>query len=83
MSRTGTLPRIEAIWAWLAIDEEGSEGVVGGFTGGHFLPLIASDKIRLDQLRPIAESAAQTSGMRVMLAKFTAREDIETIDRRQ
>jgi hypothetical protein len=70
--------RIEAIWAYLSVDE-GGEGVCAAPIGGTFLPMIAADKRRLDQLKPMARALAARFKMPVRLVRFTAREDIETI----
>lgn len=70
------LGRIEAIWAALSIDD-GGEGVCGAPFGDQMLPLIAADKTRFDQIRPVARKIAEMSGKPVRIAKFSKREDVE------
>ena len=41
------------------------------------VPLIAADKRRLDQLKPMARAMATMFKKPVRLAKFTTREDVE------
>ena len=71
--------RIEQIWAYLSIDD-GGEGVCAAPVEGiGTLPLIAADRIRLEQLRPFAVTVAKVSKRPVRLACFRAREDKEII----
>lgn len=72
------LGRIGFIWAWLSIDE-GGKGVVAAPMGDLTMPLIAADKRRLDQLKPLAEMLAKRIGKPVRLARFSKREDMEIV----
>lgn len=73
------LGRIDHIWAFLSVDS-GGEGVCAApMPGGITAPLIAADKRRLDDLRPIARNLASMFNVTVRLAKFAAREDVEII----
>lgn len=75
--------RITTLTAFIAIDpKDDSEGIVGytnPFTGAAE-PLIGADDARIMQQRPIAEDIAKGAGIEVKLARFTVREDIDTID---
>jgi hypothetical protein len=73
-----TMPRIDAIWAFLSVDEkDGNEGVTAATIGNHLVPLIAADEKRLASLRPIAQNMAERFGMKIRLVKFHVREVIE------
>ena len=73
------LGRIEHIWAFLSVDE-GGEGVCAAPMGElPAVPLIAADEARLESLQPLARQIANVFGKPVQLAKFTSREDVETI----
>lgn len=74
-----TLPRIETIWAYLSIDEDGNEGVCAGIFAGQIVPFVAADRARLTSLTEAAEKIAAHSGMRIVLAEFTGRTDLRTI----
>lgn len=75
-----TLLRIDAIYAFVSVDDDGTEGVCAMTTPGLGLtPLIAADETRLKQLIPLAESLARTSGMKIRLIKLTTREEIRDI----
>lgn len=70
--------RIEAMWAYLSVDE-GGEGLCAAPMGLYTMPLIAADKKVADKLRPLAISVARTFGKPVRLARFSQREDREII----
>jgi hypothetical protein len=75
------LGRIDALWAFLSVDE-GGEGVCAAPIGQMTLPMIAADKQRLDLLYPLARAIAGAFNKPVRLAKFTGREDVEIIQPR-
>jgi hypothetical protein len=73
-----TMPRIDAIWAFLSVDEkDGNEGVTAATMGTSLVPLIAADEKRLASLRPLAQNMAERFGMKIRLVKFHVREVIE------
>jgi hypothetical protein len=78
----GTMPKIEALWAFVSVDPiDDNEGVCAHqFPGSGWMPLIAADEKRLNQLRPIAEMiAAMHPEYRIKLVKFSGREELEDI----
>jgi hypothetical protein len=70
------LGRIDSIWIVLSVDD-GGEGVVAAPFGGMTFPLIAADKQRVEQIRPIAIRIARDLGKVCRLIKFTTREEVE------
>ena len=75
------MPKITELFAFISIDEGlGDEGIIAAKFGDNWMPLVGADKKRVDSLRPIAKLIAQTTGKHVVLAKFTHREDVETIE---
>lgn len=73
--------RITQLWAWTQVDPaDNQEGIVGTLMGRNWMPLIASDRVRLDDLRPIARDMARTTGRAVRLRRFVAAEDVEVVD---
>lgn len=84
MATTGRHPdgfKIESVYAWVHTEEDGTEGVPAfqDPAGGFMMPLIAADPDRLVSLRPIAEGIVANTGKPLVLAKFSVREDVETI----
>lgn len=73
-----TMPRIHTLWAFVSVDKlDGNEGVLCTVMGESIMPLIASDGIRLAELRPIAEKIAKQTKIKAKLVKFTHREELE------
>ncbi len=68
---------ITEVWAYISEDEKGEEGICG-FQDPYtkqWVPMIASDKTRLETLRPFAHQIAVLTKRKVKLAKFYNRED--------
>lgn len=75
-----TMPRIDAVWAFVSVDpNDGNEGVIAFQVHGLWMPLIAADPARVENLRPIAAHIAKEQKITVKLVKFTTREELETI----
>ncbi len=76
-----TLPRIDALWAFVSVDEDGNEGLCAmslpGWPGP--MPLIAADEARLRSLIPMAERLAAATKTRIRLIKLTTREELLAI----
>lgn len=78
---TGTTGfRIDRLWAFLSIGEDGDEGVCSISTTLGHMPMVAADRRRVDQLRPYAAKVAKTTGRPVRLARFDTRADEETFN---
>jgi hypothetical protein len=72
------LLRIDQVWAFVAVDEDGNEGVCAApFTGMGVVPLIAADEARLASILPVAQRIATMSGRTVKLIKLSVREELQ------
>lgn len=72
--------RITSLWAWTMVDEMDEEGIIAFLApGGMWMPLIASDRVRLDQLREKAEITARTMGRPAILRRFGDGEELDRI----
>jgi hypothetical protein len=71
--------RCTTMWAFLSIDEDDDEGVIAVRMPNGWMPLVAADEKRLEDLRPFVTHAVADSGRTVRLARFTVREDVEVI----
>jgi len=69
--------RISEIHAFLAIGDDDEEGLIGTMMAGRWMPFVCADPDRVEALRPLAQMVARSSGKRVVLSKFSIREDIE------
>lgn len=76
---TGRLPRIEKIWAFVSVDDDGDEGLVAANVNGSWMPLLAADEKRVDSLREMAALIGKETGKRIVLARFETRVDQEVI----
>lgn len=72
--------RIERLYAWIVKDATGEDGVPA-FRGadGAAMPMIGSDKERIESLRPLVERLNREEGYPVRLVEFTAMVVLETI----
>lgn len=70
---------IEGLWAFIG-EGDGGEGLLAAAIDGRVVPLIAADLARVEQLRPHAQRAADSTGVAVRLVRFTQRIEIETIE---
>lgn len=72
--------RITDIWAWTAIGDDDEEGICGFLApDGTMMPMIMADLVRLQELRPMAELIAKSSGRTLVLSRFTQRSEIDRI----
>jgi hypothetical protein len=69
--------KIESLTAFVAIDENGDEGILG-FKGQNntWLPLICADEERVKQMYPIAEAITRSSKKPFRVVQFLVRVDI-------
>ncbi len=62
--------RIDTIWAFVAIGDDGEEGLVGMLTTNGWMPFVCADQSRVDGLRPFAKQVAEETGRPVTLVQF-------------
>jgi hypothetical protein len=81
--------RINEIFAFIVLDDDGTEGVpailtpleeIGGFPV--LKPLMGADLAHIDSLRRYVQQDPLLSGKKITIAKFSVRTDLEVIDRR-
>jgi hypothetical protein len=78
--KAGTGQRIEKLYAWIAEEPDGGEGVVGGtFPGLGTIPLIGADKARIESYRTFAEMTQRATGYPVRLKVFSGGVVIDAI----
>jgi hypothetical protein len=72
--------KIEKMFAFIAIDEEGNEGVTAfQDKRGVWLPLVGADWARVNSLKEIAQEIAKASGQKITLVEFSVRKEIEVL----
>lgn len=68
--------RIDEMFAFVCLDDDGTEGIPAIQTPMGPVPLLGADLKRIDSLRPYAENLSKT-GKKVTLVKFTNRVELE------
>lgn len=76
---TETAYSIKLLYAFIAIDEDGDEGVCAMLTPEGWVPMVGSDMERIDSLRPVAAEIAKRSGKIVHLRRFSSMEIVNVI----
>lgn len=68
--------KITSLKAFLAEDQDGTEGVVAQFIPGMgMMPFVGADDARIESLRPFVKKMADK--VKIKLVKFSVREDLE------
>lgn len=73
------MPLITELYAFIATEAPGDEGVPAMSIGDKVYPLFGADVQRVDQLRMYAQAISNHTGTTITLAKFSVREELETI----
>jgi len=73
------LARMDNLWAFAGTDASG-EGICGLPLGDTMVPMIASDRSRLESLTPYAIEMAKRGGRRITLIRFERREELTTFE---
>jgi hypothetical protein len=72
--------RIEQMYAFVVVDDDGTEGVIGvPKPGGEWIPLVGADMRRVEQMTPIAKQLASAIGKSIDVLKFSQRTLLKTI----
>lgn len=79
--KAGTGQKIERLFAWVAEDEDGGEGIIGGPVPGiaGLVPMIGADLARMQSYRPTVELLAKVSGQKLTLKQFSTVTILEEI----
>jgi hypothetical protein len=77
--RPGQGQAISALYAWVATEPDGGEGVCSAQIGDVHFPLVGADMDRMKSLRPHAELIHRATGYPVRLVRFAHREDLEVL----
>jgi hypothetical protein len=71
--------KISHVYLFIAVDPNGNESVPAVSEGDVFMPLVATEPARVNDLREIARRLSRESGERITLCRFSVREDLEVI----
>lgn len=71
--------KIEGLWCFISVDEEGNEGLIAQLVDDMWVPFICADKTRMEELLPIARRIARIAGMTIELRYFGRGTTMEVI----
>lgn len=71
--------KIEKMFAFVAEDGKGGEGVCGTLMGNKWVALVGADLERVEVLRPIAQDIANMTKQNIKLIYFSERTEMEVI----
>jgi hypothetical protein len=71
--------RAGEMFAFIAINEQGDEGLLGVMAPAGYLKFVASRKELIETMRPYAEEIARTTRQRVVLRRYVVAEDLEEL----
>jgi hypothetical protein len=77
--KPGTGQSIDALYAWVATEPDGGEGVCSTQIGDMHFPLVGADMDRIKSFRQHAEMIHRATGYPVRLVRFSRREDLEEL----
>ena len=77
--KPGTGQKIAALYAWVAEEPDGGEGVLSMQLGGVQMPLVGADRERIESLRHYAEQIRALTSYPIRLVRYTHREDLEEL----
>ena len=70
---------IEHLWLFVATHPDGDEGVIAENVGGQWLPFVAADERRLEQIKARVQALPLQPNVTVKLVRFDTRVDVETV----
>jgi hypothetical protein len=70
---------IDRLYAWVATEPDGGEGICSMQFGDTHMPLIGADRARIESLRLSAQQVRQLSGCTIRLVEFSTRTVIEEL----
>lgn len=75
--------RINQLFAFVMVDEDGSEGVPGYYDAqmGTFVAMMGADMARVESLKALARTDPMFKGKKLTICRFGHREAIGSIDR--
>ena len=70
---------INEMYAYIAVDGDGDEGVCAFWSEGSWYPMVGADQERTDALRDMAQSIANETDTTLELRRYSGVEMLETI----
>ena len=71
--------KIDKLYAFVAVDSQGNEGVCAFMAGRSWMPMVAADSARIKSLYPIAQQISRESNQTIRLIEFSTRKQLDII----
>lgn len=72
---------IDQMYAFIAVDDDGDEGIIARESGLMLLPLVGADMARVNSLKNFVLTDQDCAGRKITLVRFSQREVLQVIDR--
>ena len=72
--------KIDKMYAFVAEDKNGDEGVIGMQTNSGWMPLVGADMKRINSLIPIVQNIVNQTNHPVKILMFSDRKEIDEIN---
>lgn len=67
---------VDELFAFIATDDDGDEGVMAAMMDGTWYPLVAADLVRAQQFTPLANAVSKEAGVEYKLKHFKLLGDV-------
>ncbi len=74
------MKKVEEIFAFVIVDDDGDEGVPAVMVGDMWVPMVGADPGRIESLHPYAQEVATAKDRRVSLRHFKLTREMEVIE---
>lgn len=71
--------RIDEVWVFVSLDENGDEGVCGFMGPSGWMPMVAADAARLAVVYPLAQDLVDRFGAAVQLIRLSNRSVVDVL----
>lgn len=73
--------RIHQLFAFIMVDDDGTEGVPAFFDGEVLMAMMGADMARVEDLKKLALADPIFKGRKITICRFGHREQVGTVDR--
>lgn len=74
------MQKINKLYAWVATDKDGGEGIIASQRNGLWFPMVSADRARVETLRAEVIDIGKISGLPIALLEFSERRVVEVLD---
>lgn len=67
---------ISTVTAFVSVDKDGNEGIIGQLTNAGWMPFVCADEERIKSLLPLAVDLEKATGIPFRILQFSTKEDV-------